>query len=270
MLAACIASVLFVLHSAKPEMGTAIAIDGSDLPAYASGQRYVKRRGELCKRFADPDASWDHRYDTSLEPWWDFARWVSPLIASSRKASTTWIHFTVYPLQSKLTTGAYDLNPGLIIGPKESLAAKWTNSFSLAADEIQFLEENTVASGNVSKDSPPVKLAERVTGIRHGPGVFVLCDRLFFMPVSVVSVEREYALVVAAVVAAGVGDVREAGAAEGAGDQVADGGIGVRLAPGADLLEVFAEGLVPDIVDWASQCSFTGRGWLEQSVLGGG
>jgi len=38
----------------------------------------------------------------------------------------------------------------------------------------------------------------------------------------------------------GVGDVGEPGTAESAADQVADSGVGVRLAPGADLLEVFA------------------------------
>ena len=37
--------------------------------------------------------------------------------------------------------------------------------------------------------------------------MFVLCDRLFFMPVSGVSVEGEDALLVAAVMAAGVGIV---------------------------------------------------------------
>ena len=43
-----------------------------------------------------------------------------------------------------------------------------------------------------------------------------------------------------AVVAAGVGDVGEPGASEDAGDQVADGGVGVRLVPGADSLEILA------------------------------
>ena len=65
MLAACIAGVLTALHAANPEMGSAVAIDGSDLPAYANGQRYVKRGGELRKRFADPDASWGHRSSIS-------------------------------------------------------------------------------------------------------------------------------------------------------------------------------------------------------------
>ena len=62
---ACIAGVLTALHSTNPEMGSAVAIDGSDLPAYANGQRYVKRGGELRKRFADPDASWGHRSSIS-------------------------------------------------------------------------------------------------------------------------------------------------------------------------------------------------------------
>ena len=65
MLAACISAVLASLRDAKPEMGQTIAIDGSDLPAYGNGQRYVKRGGELRKRFADPDATWGHRSSIS-------------------------------------------------------------------------------------------------------------------------------------------------------------------------------------------------------------
>ena len=68
----------------------------------------------------------------------------------------------------------------------------------------------------------------------------------------------------------GVGDVGVPGAAEGADDQVADGGVGIGLVAGADLLEILAEGLVPDVVDWTSHCSFTVRGRLEQPVLAGG
>jgi hypothetical protein len=65
VLDACLANVLARLHAAHPDMGAAVAIDGSDLPAYANGQRYVKRGGELRKRFADPDASWGHRSSIS-------------------------------------------------------------------------------------------------------------------------------------------------------------------------------------------------------------
>jgi hypothetical protein len=65
MLAACINSVIAALQEAKPEMGETVAIDGSDLPAYANGQKYVSRGGALRKRFSDPDATWGHRSSIS-------------------------------------------------------------------------------------------------------------------------------------------------------------------------------------------------------------
>src|SRR5512135_3397710 len=87
-------------------------------------------------------------------------------------------------------------------------------------------------------DIPLISRPGRVCVMR--PGVPDVCLHI--------SVEGEYALVVAAVVAAGVSDIREPGTAECAGDQVADGGIGIGLVPGADLLEILAEGLVPHVM----------------------
>ncbi len=49
------------LHAAHPDMGENVAIDGSDMPAYANGQRYVSKNGPERERFSDPDASWGHR-----------------------------------------------------------------------------------------------------------------------------------------------------------------------------------------------------------------
>jgi transposase, IS5 family len=57
----CIDSVLEGLRSKKPGMGEDIAIDGSDLPAYANGQRYHYRGGPERENYSDPDASWGHR-----------------------------------------------------------------------------------------------------------------------------------------------------------------------------------------------------------------
>jgi hypothetical protein len=45
LLDACLDSVTAALHVAHPEMGTDGAIDGSDLPAYANGQRFVSKNG---------------------------------------------------------------------------------------------------------------------------------------------------------------------------------------------------------------------------------
>jgi hypothetical protein len=64
-LANCIDAVLGALRTEHPEMGTKIAVDGSDLPAYANGQRYVSKGGKLRERFSDPDASWGHRSSIS-------------------------------------------------------------------------------------------------------------------------------------------------------------------------------------------------------------
>jgi hypothetical protein len=44
-----------------PELGQNIAIDGSDLPAYANGQRYLSKNGPERERYSDPDASWGYR-----------------------------------------------------------------------------------------------------------------------------------------------------------------------------------------------------------------
>jgi hypothetical protein len=61
LLDACIARVLDRLHRENPDFGRDLAIDASDLPAYANGQRYLSKNGPERKRFSDPDASWGHR-----------------------------------------------------------------------------------------------------------------------------------------------------------------------------------------------------------------
>jgi len=65
-LTSCIEQVLAALREAKPEMGQTVAIDGSDLPAYANGHKHVgNKNGPLRTRFADPDAGWGHRSSIS-------------------------------------------------------------------------------------------------------------------------------------------------------------------------------------------------------------
>src|SRR4051794_23056391 len=60
-LAACLDSVAAGLHKLMPGMGEHVAIDGSDMPAYANGQRYLSKGGPERERYSDPDASWGHR-----------------------------------------------------------------------------------------------------------------------------------------------------------------------------------------------------------------
>ena len=42
-------------------MGRDVAIDASDMPAYANGQRFLSKHGPERERYSDPDASWGHR-----------------------------------------------------------------------------------------------------------------------------------------------------------------------------------------------------------------
>ena len=65
-LTSCIEATLAALHGINPEMGKTVAIDGSDMPAYANGHKHVgKKNGPLRTRFADPDAGWGHRSSIS-------------------------------------------------------------------------------------------------------------------------------------------------------------------------------------------------------------
>lgn len=63
LLEGCIERVLVRLRGENPGMGENIAIDASDLPAYANGQRFVSNGGRerALSEYSDPDASWGHR-----------------------------------------------------------------------------------------------------------------------------------------------------------------------------------------------------------------
>lgn len=63
MLDNCIASVVEALKRSNPLLGWDVAIDASDMPAYANGQRFVSNGGRERSddEFSDPDASWGHR-----------------------------------------------------------------------------------------------------------------------------------------------------------------------------------------------------------------
>jgi hypothetical protein len=61
MVERCIDGVVEGLRSRLPSYGTDLAIDASDMPAYANGQRYVYKGGPERNWHTDPDASWGHR-----------------------------------------------------------------------------------------------------------------------------------------------------------------------------------------------------------------
>jgi hypothetical protein len=60
-LADCLDSITAGLRDEFPDYGVDVAIDASDLTAYANGQRYLSKNGPERERYSDPDASWGHR-----------------------------------------------------------------------------------------------------------------------------------------------------------------------------------------------------------------
>jgi IS5 family transposase len=65
MLQGCIAGILKELKKRNPLLGWNVAIDASDMPAYANGQRFKYKNGPERKKYSDPDASWGHRSSVS-------------------------------------------------------------------------------------------------------------------------------------------------------------------------------------------------------------
>lgn len=61
MVERCIDDVVAGLKAKLPAYGTNLAIDASDMPAYANGQRYLSKGGKERERYSDSDASWGHR-----------------------------------------------------------------------------------------------------------------------------------------------------------------------------------------------------------------
>jgi hypothetical protein len=57
----CLDSLAEAIRERHPDFGLDVAIDASDLPAFANGQRYVRDGGPERERYSDPDASWGHR-----------------------------------------------------------------------------------------------------------------------------------------------------------------------------------------------------------------
>jgi len=60
-IADCLDALAASLREHYPEMGREVAIDASDMPAYANGQRYIYNGGPERQTYSDPDASWGHR-----------------------------------------------------------------------------------------------------------------------------------------------------------------------------------------------------------------
>jgi hypothetical protein len=60
-IAGCVDALADALREQFPDMGREVAIDATDLAAWANGQRFLYNHGPERQAYSDPDASWGHR-----------------------------------------------------------------------------------------------------------------------------------------------------------------------------------------------------------------
>lgn len=83
-LADCLDRIAASLQETFAGIGEDVAIDATDLPAFANGQRYVSKNGPERERFSDPDASWGHRSAVSTRKGGGFYGYKLHLAVCSR------------------------------------------------------------------------------------------------------------------------------------------------------------------------------------------
>lgn len=109
LLDGCIDGVTAALHEQTPDMGTNVAIDGSDMPAYANGQRYLSKNGPERERYSDPDASWGHRSAVSTRKGGGFYGYkIHAAVCTTTGPPLAWTVETVKDAEQTLALGLID------------------------------------------------------------------------------------------------------------------------------------------------------------------
>lgn len=81
---ACFKAMATALRAELPGYGRDLAIDASDLPAYANGQRFRTKNGPERERYSDPEASWGHRSAVSTRKGGGYYGWKIHMAVCAR------------------------------------------------------------------------------------------------------------------------------------------------------------------------------------------
>jgi hypothetical protein len=106
----------------------------------------------------DPEFGWS--------PKWVMLSWAHPMIAPSRKAATSWVAFSLYPIPGALQVGPYDLTLDLVVAERRRLPVKtkkagisgWQGELSLTQADVDFMKQSCVAVGNYNEESLQVSV----------------------------------------------------------------------------------------------------------------
>ncbi len=109
MVERCIDGVIAGLKEKLPSYGRDLAIDASDMPAYANGQRYLSKNGPERKKFSDPDASWGHRSAVSTRKGGGFYGYrLHAAVCTATDLPVAWTVETAKTHESRLSSPLID------------------------------------------------------------------------------------------------------------------------------------------------------------------
>jgi hypothetical protein len=170
----CIAAVIASLHAELPEYGKHVAIDGSDLPAYANGQRFVSKGGKLRERFSDPDASWGHRSAESTRKGGGFYGYkVHAAVCTATDLPVAWETHTARDAEVPVVPSLLDKIADYGIAPAVCIADKGYD----AAAFYEACEARNIRPVAPLRETPYVKVGKAAPpSCEHGVWTFAGSD----------------------------------------------------------------------------------------------
>lgn len=159
----CIDAVVEGLKVKLPDYGTDLAIDASDMPAYANGHHYTPK-GDLRKLFSDADATWGHRSSVSVRKGGSFYGYRLHLAACSK---------TGLPVAWQVAT-AVD-HEGLYAAPLIDEARRRGLLANTAALDKGY-DGNRVHDACAERDCLPVIPLKKTTGVKRGDHLPPSCE----------------------------------------------------------------------------------------------
>jgi transposase, IS5 family len=156
LLETCIASVVKELKRRNPLLGWDVAIDASDMPAYANGQRYKYKGGPEREKYSDPDASWGHRSAVSTRKGGGFYGYRIHMAVCAK---------TDLPLAWKVETGKMNETP--TVAPLlDKLKGLGFNPETCALDKGY--DNSTVYDACEDRDIRPIICLKETPAVKRG------------------------------------------------------------------------------------------------------
>jgi IS5 family transposase len=175
LLEGCIASVVKELKKRNPVLGWDVAIDASDMPAYANGQRFLSKGGKEREKYSDPDASWGHRSAVSTRKGGGFYGYrIHMAVCSKTDLPLAWTVETAKANETLFVAPLLDKLHGLGIDPETCAMDKGYDAGGM---------HEACATRGIDpviplKQTPAVKRGEhKPPSCEHGEWTFAGADR---------------------------------------------------------------------------------------------